>query len=459
MARIKQLAEMLNGTLTEVGIIDQVTGQAAVANEDLSNLVDIGKTVLDYTGISNENYDSFVRSLIDHVGKIMFVDRKYASQAPNILMDSWEYGSVLEKVRCEAPDARDNATWDLFNYPQAGGDAYPDPFELSKPSVAAKFYNSKATYEVPITITTIQMKEAFQSAEQLNSFVAMIENRIRMKMTLCNDALIMATICNLIGQKINGGRVVDLLALYNAGPNAGGTPLTQGKALTDKEFLRFASKTVAQYRKFLATASTLYNDGSYITFTPEDRLRFIANTEFAKSLDAYLYSDTYHDEFVKLPGYEEVAQWQGSGSSAADDRLKIDATIDASGTATEIVNDGILAVMLDRDAAAVCNQNYRITSIYNPRGEYTNFFYKWDAMYMNDVLENVVVFTVGKSYIQDTRINDTDFPTAPTNWTTIDDKLFYDNDGVMTTAAGTTYDKDVKYFYVAGDKPVAPTGA
>lgn len=345
---------MLNGTLTEVGIIDQVTGQAAVANEDLSNLVDIGKTVLDYTGVSNENYDSFVRSLIDHVGKVMFVDRKYASQAPNILMDSWEYGSVLEKVRCEAPDARDNATWDLFNYPQVGGDAYPDPFELSKPSVAAKFYNSKATYEVPITITTIQMKEAFQSAEQLNSFVAMIENRIRMKMTLCNDALIMATICNLIGQKINGGRVVDLLALYNAGPNAGGTALTQAKALTDKEFLRFASKTVAQYRKFLATASTLYNDGSYITFTPEDRLRFIANTEFAKSLDAYLYSDTYHDEFVKLPGYEEVAQWQGSGS-ATDDRLKIDATVDASGTATEIVNDGILAVMLDRDAAAVCN--------------------------------------------------------------------------------------------------------
>lgn len=458
MARIKQLADMLNGTLTEVGIIDQATGQAAVANEDLSNLVDIGKTVLDYTGVSNENYDSFVRSLIDHVGKVMFVDRKYASQAPNILMDSWEYGSVLEKVRCEAPDARDNATWDLFNYPQVGGDAYPDPFELSKPSVAAKFYNSKATYEVPITITTIQMKEAFQSAEQLNSFVAMIENRIRMKMTLCNDALIMATICNLIGQKINGGRVVDLLALYNAGPNAGGTALTQAKALTDKEFLRFASKTVAQYRKFLATASTLYNDGSYITFTPEDRLRFIANTEFAKSLDAYLYSDTYHDEFVKLPGYEEVAQWQGSGS-AADDRLKIDATIDASGTATEIVNDGILAVMLDRDAAAVCNQNYRITSIYNPRGEYTNFFYKWDAMYMNDVLENVVVFTVGKSYIQDTRINATDFATAPSNWTTIDDKLFYDKDGVMTTAAGTTYDKDVKYFYVAGDKPVAPTGA
>jgi hypothetical protein len=247
MPRITQLASILEGTISSVGMIDQVTGAELVVNEDLSNLVDVGKAVLDYTGASNTNKDSFVRSLIDQVGRIMMVDRTYASQAPNILMDEWDYGSVLEKVRCEAPDARDNATWDLFNYPYEGGDAYPDPFELSKPSVAAKFFNSKATYEVPITIVDTQLREAFQSAEQLSSFVAMIENRIRMKMTLCNDALIMATINNLIGQKAARGRIVNLLTLYNAGPNAGGTPLTAAAALTDKEFLRFASKTIAQY--------------------------------------------------------------------------------------------------------------------------------------------------------------------------------------------------------------------
>ena len=260
MPRITQLASILEGTISSVGMIDQVTGAELVVNEDLSNLVDVGKAVLDYTGASNTNKDSFVRALIDQVGRIMMVDRTYASQAPNILMDAWDYGSVLEKVRCEAPDARDNATWDLFNYPYDGGAAYPDPFELSKPSVAAKFFNSRATYEVPITIVDTQLREAFQSAEQLSSFVAMIENRIRMKMTLCNDALIMATINNLIGQKAARGRIVNLLSLYNAGPNSGGTPLTAAGALTDKEFLRFASKTIAQYRKYLATASVLYKE-------------------------------------------------------------------------------------------------------------------------------------------------------------------------------------------------------
>ena len=389
--KITQLKDIINGTVSTTGIIDQVTGAAPVANEDLSNIVDIGKTVLNYTGQGNENYDSFMRNLIDQVGRVMFVDRKYTSQAPDILKDGWEYGSILQKVRCEVPDARDNATWDLFNYPVSGGAAYPDPFELSKPSTQAKFFNSKATYEVPITLTDIQLHEAFRSAEEFGRFIAMIENRIAMKITLINDGLIMATIDNLIGQTLNGtgGKVVNLLALYNG---ASGT-LTAAEALTDKEFLRFASATIAKYKKYVAQAGSLYNAGNYVTFTPADRLKFIANTEFAKALDAYLYSDTFNEEFVKLDGYSEVAFWQGSGTDNGD-RLTVDVKIDVNGTATEVKNTGVLAVMFDEEAAAVCNQNYRVTSQYNGRGEYTNYFYKWDAMYMNDVEENCVVFTI-----------------------------------------------------------------
>lgn len=309
------------------------------------------------------------------------------------MKDGWEYGSILEKVRVSVPDVRDNATWDLFNYPIEDGAAYPDPFELSKPGAKAKFYNSKATYEVPLTLADVQLREAFQSAAQFGSFVAAIENRIRMKMTLSNDGLIMATIANLIGHTINDGRAVNLLELYN---EIADTTVTAAKALSDKEFLRFAAKTISQYKKYLATASALYNAGDYITFTPADKLKFIANTEFAKSMDAYLYSDTYHNEFVSLDGYDEVAFWQGTGT-VNDDRLKIDVKIDVNGTATKVEQDGILAVMFDDEAAAVCNQNYRTTSIYNPRGEYTNFFYKYDAMYMNDTEENCVVFYIADS--------------------------------------------------------------
>ena len=395
--KITQLKDVLNGTTQTVGIVDQATGKVAVANEDLSNIVDIGKTVLNYTDQSKENYDSFMQTLIDQVGKIVIVNRTYTSQAPNIIKDSWEYGSILQKVRVNLPDVEENATWDLFNYPKTGGAAYPDPFELSKPDAYAKFYNSKNTYEIPITLTDYQLREAFQSASQFGSFIAAIENRIRVKQTLCNDGLIMATIDNLIGETLSGhgGKVVNLLTAYNA---ATGSTLTATKALTDKEFLRFASATIAKYKKYVAQASAKYNAGNYITFTPADKLKFVANTEFAKALDAYLYSDTFNEEFVKLDGYSEVPFWQGSGT-ADGDRLTVDVvvsyTTDQGATATASVkNTGVLAVMFDDEAAAVCNENYRTTSIYNPRGEYTNYFYKYDAMFMNDVEENCIVFTI-----------------------------------------------------------------
>ena len=392
--KINQIATALNNTFNK-----QQLGLTAVLNEDLSNIVDIGKEIAGTDTFGAENFDRFTRDLIDQVGKIMFVDRTYTSQAPNILKDGWEYGSILEKVRCELPGAQDNATWDLFNYPKSGGAAYPDPFELSKPDVKAKFFNSKTTYEVPITLTVDQVKEAFQSAAQMSSFIAMIENRIAMKMTLCNDALIMATIDNLIGQKLESGKnVVNLVTLYNAAKPAGASNVTVTTALQDKEFLRFASKTIGMYKKYLAGASALYNEGDYVTFTPANRLKFVANTEFAKALDSYLYSDTYNEEFVKLGGYDEVAYWQGSGTSNGD-RLTIDVSVDVEGTATRVKNTGVVAVIFDDEAAAVCNQNYRVTSIYNPRGEYTNYFYKWDAMYMNDTLENAVVFTIADNTV------------------------------------------------------------
>ena len=55
---------------------------------------------------------------------------------------------------------------------------------------------------------------------------------------------------------------------------------------------------------------------------------------------------------------------------------------------------GILAVMFDRDALGVTNLDRRVTTAYNPRGEFFTNFYKFDAGYFNDLNENFVVFYV-----------------------------------------------------------------
>lgn len=404
--KVNQIASILN-TLNEV-----MVGTEAVFSDDLSNIVDAGAAVLDYTSAANgANFDNYIGKLIDQVGRIIFVDRAYTSQAPDIMKDSWEYGSILMKVRAELMDAKNNSTWQLgeiangtglSNDQDAGGTPITpsrlDPFVLNKPNVNAKFYNKRVTYEVPISLAREQLKEAFRSASEMSRFFAMIENRIRTKRILCTDALVMATIRNLIGNKVASGKAINVLPLYNA---TVASPIQAADFWTNPEAIRFANKTISLYEKYMAAASTLYNEGNYITYTPSERLKAVFLAEFVKDAEVYLYSDTFHNEYDKIDGYSEVGYWQGSGE---DDSLTSRSTVMGTFVTNDEKNinggiDGVIAVLFDEEAAAVCCENDRVTSIYNPRAEYTNYFYKWDALYMNDLEENCVVFYVSDSTV------------------------------------------------------------
>lgn len=398
--KVSQIASVLNLTIEK-----EITGEVDLIKEDLSNLVDVGKSVTSLFQGGND-VNSFVSTLIDQIGRVQFVDRTYRSQAPNITKDSFEYGSILMKVRAEVPDFQENTSWKLgaLNGYGIKDKEELDPFVISAPTATQKVYNSKVTYEAPITIGEIQLKQAFTSAAEMGRFIAMIENRIQLKMTLSTDALIMRTINNLIGLKLGraansaSDNVINLLSIYNTAVGAGNT-LTAEAALRNTDFLRFATKTISLYKEYMKTASTKYNEGGYLTFTPEDRLKFVVLSEFAKDMETYLYSDTYHNEFVKLAGYSTVPFWQSQGEGVDD--FNIRSAIDVSctdGTSTfNVIQEGIVAVLFDDEAAAVVNENYRVTSQYNARGEYTNYFYKWDAGYMNDIMENCVVFLVADS--------------------------------------------------------------
>ena len=391
-----QIASVLNATIEK-----EITGQVDLIQEDLSNIVDVGKIVSTSLTAAGQ-VNSFVQTLIDRVGKVRYVDRTYRSQAPNIVKDSFEYGSILMKVRAEVPDFQENTSWKLGDLDGYGikDKEELDPFVISAPNATQQVYNSRITFEAPITIGEIQLKQAFTSASEMGRFIAMIENRIQLKMTLATDALIMRTINNLIGLKIgtSSANVVNILALYNAAVGAGNT-LTAEQALRSTEFLRYATKTIALYKDYLKSASTKYNEGDYLTFTPEDRLKFVVLSEFAKDMETYLYADTYHNEFVKMDGYSTVPYWQSQGDGVDDYNIRSGLDIkctDGTNTYT-VVQSGIVGVMFDEEAAAVVNENYRTTAQYNARGEYTNYFYKWDAGYMNDTYENCIVFLVADS--------------------------------------------------------------
>lgn len=367
-------------------LTDQYLGESAVVQTDLSNVVDIGSATMDLT-----NLDHYVHDLIDHVGRVVFVNRAYRGKTPSLVMDAWEYGAVLEKITYDSyPEAQANDSWNLQD-----GQSY-DPNVFYKPSVTAKFYEKRNTFDIPMSFARRQVKSAFSSATQLNAFFSMIENVIQNSMTLKIDQLAESCINNMIAMTINdaaGTRAINLLTLYNSKFSKS---LTAAQSITDPEFLRFAAMTMKLYSERLQRMSKLFNIGSKERFTPSDRMHVILLSEFAAGAEAYLYSDTYHDQFVHLSKAETVPYWQGSGM-AYDfaSTSKIHVAIDTGAQSpTTVEQSGILGVMFDRDAAGIANLDRRVTTNWNARAEFYNNWYKFDAGYFCDTNENFLVFYV-----------------------------------------------------------------
>lgn len=377
--KVTQLKDIVNSATSEV------LGKTDVVNDDLSNLVDVGNEIF-----NSDNVDNYVKKLIDRIGQVIFVNRLYAGGVPSVLMDSWEYGSVVEKISADMPEADENDSWQLKN-----GQTYSQD-TFYQPKVSAKFFNSKVTFDVKLSFTTEQVKESFSNVNELNGFISMLETGVKNSMTVKLDGLIMRTINNMTGQilnRANGMQKVNLLTEYNA---ASGQTLTANKALMDKDFLKFASLTIKKYQARITKMSTLFNAGGKARFTTTDNLHTVLLSDFADSAEVYLLSDTYHNDTVSLPNHETVPYWQGSGKSYAfDDVSKIDVKIDAGNkTPKPVTQTGILGVMFDTNALGVSNLNQRTTTSYNARAEFYTNYYKMDAGYFNDLNENFVVFYI-----------------------------------------------------------------
>lgn len=394
---VKQIYTLINS------VSGEVLGRTDIVTEDLTGIVDLGKEVFNQSAV-----DNYVKSLVNHIGKVIFVNRPYAGKVPSVLMDAWEFGSVLEKISADVPEAEENDTWNLTD-----GQSY-DQDVFHKPTVTAKFFNSKVTFEVPVSITERQVKESFSNAAQLNGFISMIYAAVEKSMTIKADALIMRTINNMIAETVladaeafgataagdmsgadlssaSTARCVNLLKLYNDKTGAS-TKLTAAKAITDPDFIRFASYVMGTYADRLQSISTVFNVGGKERFTPKDMLHVVLLSDFAKAAQTYLYSDTFNRGDVLLPQAETVPFWQGSGQNyefASTGNINIK---ESGGKAVEI--SGVLGVMFDRDALGVCNLDRRVTTNYNAKAEFFNNYYKFDAGYFNDTNENFVVFFI-----------------------------------------------------------------
>lgn len=376
--KVTQIKDLVNNSLKEVN------GSSTLLKEDLSNVVDIGKELL-----NDDDVDNFVKKLVDRVGKTVFNDRLYQGSAPSVLMDAWEYGSVVEKIDSDLPKVEENDSWKLED-----GKSY-DQDIFYQPKVSAKFFNSKVTFDIPMSFTKMQVESAFSSPTELNSFISMLMVKTQNAMTVNLDGLIMKTINNFTANVVNakkGMQVVNLLDMYN---KTAQTKVTVDNALTSPDFIKFANLMINTYRDRLTKMSTLFNQAGLNKFTPVDNQHLVILSDLASASKVYLESDTYNQDNVKINNYDTVPYWQGSGTTYNfKDTSKIDVAIKDGTQTKEIIQTGILGVLFDTSALGVSCQNPRTTTAVNARAEFYTNFNKYDAMYYNDLNENFVVFMI-----------------------------------------------------------------
>lgn len=382
--KVEQIYSILN-TITEENL-----GDSIIVAEDLSNIVDVGATVENAMG-----YDNFTKQLVDHIGRMVFVDRVYGGRAPRTLVDSWEFGSILQKVSVGLPEAQENEMWSLQD-----GQSY-DPFVFKGLDVTSKFYNERITFDIQLSITTKQVKSAFDNVNQMNAFMSMLYTSVNNSATVKIDSLVMRAINNMIGETLyseipggtysgtSGVRAVNLLYLYNQTVDAGDA-LTAKEFIRTPEAIRFAVQIFKNYMDRVKVMSTLFNMGGQERFTPADRLHIVMLSEFKNGADTFLQSGTFNAEYTALPGSESVVYWQGSGIDYDFDSTS---AIKITTSAGHTINaTGIIAVMFDRDALGVANIDNSVTSAYNAKADFTNNFYHYTEGLWNDGNENFIVF-------------------------------------------------------------------
>lgn len=375
---IKQIYPLVNEATNEA------LGVEGLVLEDLSNIVEVGNAVFNANAM-----DKYVKALVNRIGKIIFVNRVYEGSAPSVLMDGWEYGSVMQKVSMGLPEATENETWELTD-----GQSY-DPHIFHAPKgVVAKYYNKYVTFEIDMSFTENQLKMSFNSVTELNGFISMLYTQVENSMTVKLDELIRRTINNMIAETVhtnNGARAINLLTLYKSAYPAD-TAITAATALNNPDFIRFAAYIIKVTHGRMRTMSTVFNEGNQPRHTPTDMSHIVLLEDFASGADVFLQSNTFHDELSALPTAERVPYWQGSGTSYAfADVSKINVKT-ADGNVVE--QGGILGVMFDRWALGVANIERKVTSQYTPNAEFFTNFYKYKAAYFNDFNENFVVFFV-----------------------------------------------------------------
>ena len=201
-------------------------GHSALTVTDTSSLISLGNTVLS----SSTNTEAFLNTLAQRIGRTILCFREYRNKLGDMVLNDFEYGAILQKIKVMMPEAEADESYDLID-----GNTV-DHYVIAKPSVDQKLFVTRTPYQYHITIQRVHLKEAFLSAEAMGSFIGIIFGEVRNAVEIGLENLARVTLATAIAE-YSTSREVTLVTDYNA---EYGASLTAADALTDESFLRYA---------------------------------------------------------------------------------------------------------------------------------------------------------------------------------------------------------------------------
>lgn len=378
MATVNQIYLMVNDSAKEA------VGAQAITAKDTGTLVSLGDVVFS----SDTNKEQFYKALTDRVGRTVIAIRALRAKNRSVKRDEMEWGAVYQKISYKWKDAVENPSWDT--------DTQANPFDVEIGTEAVqKLFSVIGTYSYEDSIPDYQLFTAFTSASAMGAYITGIYTNMSNALELAEENLAnLAVSTNIAGVFAKGKATQkrNLLAEYNVlNPEAA---ITTATALMDLGFLKYATREIKTVIDNMSTMSTLYNAESMPRHTPTDKQVVEVLSLFASASDTYLQADTYHNDLVKLPNYEKVVYWQGSGTSFAFEDVSAINISNEKIDEAPVSKTGILAFVHDYDSVASIIYRRRSHSIYNPRAERFNIFEKADTGYAVDLSENAVVFYI-----------------------------------------------------------------
>lgn len=390
--KVNQIYSLLND------INKQMWGADAIDVHDLQGIISMGKNIVG----DGTQTDKFLSKLVDRIGRTVIRTLDLELDFPNLFMDNYEFGCILQKITIKPIESVENSSWNI-------GDANftPTMLDIHKFDCLVTYFTDTDTWSFRVTIPDDQMlATAFTDETTMGSFITGIMSAMTDSVTRAMNNMSRTAVNNFIAEKIKASNgVINLLTGYNTLVGVG-HEITADEALYNKDFLRYAVNEIRQYIKYLSQESVLYNvgdgnGGDVLRATARDNMHVLALTRWVSAIEANLESDTFHNEMVSMPLYTEVAYWQANKGAATVNDFATNSSIkvtpsseDGKDSPADVEQSGIVCVLADRQAIAVGLNKRKTASFYNAIDSYTNIKEEATMQYINDLSENGIVFIV-----------------------------------------------------------------